>query len=86
MRQEEEARLKAELEQEPETEEDNRVWKVTLHYPEGRSNTVEVWNEGPNAALGTVSDQMEKLLTGEIEKITLERAEWPRPFDHHPAS
>jgi hypothetical protein len=65
----------------PQEEQDNKVWIVEINL--GYS-TVTVWNEGPNATIGTVADQMEKVLDGEAHAITITRGDMPDTAEHFP--
>jgi hypothetical protein len=73
----------ARKEYEGQERESRMVWLVEMEYGGEGEATLSVWNEGPNAALGTIADLMEYLLDGAADRIVLTRTEMPTAESQH---
>lgn len=52
------------------------AFKVTVDYGDAQNKMLEVWTEGPHAALGTIHDLVRDLSIGRINKVTLESTQF----------
>ena len=51
------------------------AWRALFEKDDGA--VLEVWNDGPNACLGVVSDEMHKLVEGGYDRIVITAGEIP---------